>query len=141
MSLRAAAEKLGVSFATVRNWEAKFNSREAKKTPAGNRKVVAAAAALNLARPGTLEEVKTRSKLVRVLLSQLAPQVERGEYSVPSFLQIMRYADEIDRLRVELTPPEPKAPEDDPDVRAAERELLAKLELMIVDREKKAART
>lgn len=136
LSLRETAAKLGISFMTVSNWEKKHGAKRKVASPTAPSEAVKA---LTSAVPGTAEDIKARSRILRPLLQRLAKSVERGEYPATNFVQLMRYADELDRLLVELSPAPPKDPENDPNVRDAERTLLAKLEIMIGEAEARRA--
>jgi len=66
--------------------------------------------------------------------------VEREEYPATSYVTLCRYADDLARLQAELTPPAPKDPNEDPDVREAERILVGRIERLISAAEEKGRR-
>lgn len=90
--------------------------------------------------PEGIGDMRARLGTVRALLGRLTPAVERDEYPATSYVTLARYADDIAARIVELTPPAPKDPADDENVREAERILLARIESMVAEAEGRAAR-
>lgn len=134
-SAREAAEAAGVSHTTV-NAHVKKRRRRAAVAPVEAAEMSAEAEALLAAPPATgLEEVTQRLAVVRGLIARLTPIVEVDGYPATSYVTLGKYADDLARTQVELTPPAPKDPNEDPDVIEAERILLARIERLIVDAE------
>lgn len=141
--LRAAAKAAGVSHETIRSWElAKGSKRQgrtgARPSTAATDATVAALVATPLPTagdPNALATAVARAAIVRGLIERLTPAVEADEYPATSFVTLARYADEVDRVVAELTPPAPKNPDDDVRVLEAERTLLARIEAMVVEAE------
>ena len=143
--LREAARDAGVSPETARAWERRDVARRVstKKKPAP--KIAAPAeteiaAILDAPPPSGLEEVRSRLTIVRALVERLIPAVEAEEFSPGSFVTISKYCDDLARLLVELTPPAPKNPDEDPSVLEAARVLAARFESMVADAEKELGR-
>jgi transcriptional regulator with XRE-family HTH domain len=142
LSLRAAASELGISHQTVSDWEKKHrvSARRVKRESRTAAKVGAALEALATTKPTGLEDVRKRATLIREMLKKLAPAVQKEEYPATNFVTLAKYADELARLEVELSPPAPKDPDKDEQTIEAEAKLMAKLEQMIADAEARAHR-
>lgn len=142
-SHREAAEAAGVSHTTVNAHVKKRRRRGAVPTPDVEAAAAEVAALLDGPVPTGLADVTQRMGIVRGLIARLTPMVERDDYPATSFVTLCKYADDLARVQVELTPPAPKDPNEDPDVIEAERVLVARVEKLIVsaeDRQRATAR-
>jgi transcriptional regulator with XRE-family HTH domain len=136
LSLRAVGRELGISHQTVADWE-----RAQKKTKRRVRGAARSAAKL-LAEPVPVgvDAIVQRSIFIAKLLAKLAPSVEDGDFPAAAFVTLSKHSAELDRLAQELTPPEAKDPEQDPHTLESEAKFMAKLEEMITDAERRAAK-
>jgi hypothetical protein len=140
-SLRTAAKAAGVPVSTASRWQSKPGAKAGAKAKASPPSVDVAtvaevAAVLDAPKPIGLPAIIARAEVVRALLARVEGPVERDEFPATSFIAIARYLDELDRLIVELTPPAPRNPEDDPSVLEATRILVARFESMVADAER-----
>lgn len=142
LSLREAAREIGVSYETVRAWEAKVRpangSTPATDAAAADALVSSPPVAPDPNDPTALEVLRARADMIAALLARLAPAVEREEYSATNFVQLAKYADDLARTIATLTPPAAPDPESDTAALEAERTLVARLESMVNEAEGQA---
>ena len=139
-SYREAAAVAGVSHQTVATRAQKRRRRGTASSPEAEAAAAEVAALLDGPAPTGLEDVRQRIGIVRGLIGRLTPIVERDEYPATSYVTLCRYADELARVEVDLTPPAPKDPNEDPDVIEAERVLVSRVEKLIEAAEERRAR-
>lgn len=150
MSLRAIARKRSIPTTTLQRWigdlpETKASKRADRETAAAPEQAglaesqVAPAPAsaqeaealLAAPRPEGLEDHRERLGLLRGLLLRLEPAVEAETFSATSYVALSKYADELSVRIIELTPPAPKDPNEDPDVIEAGDVLVARVRALI----------
>lgn len=139
-SSREIAEEAGVSHTTVQKHAAKRKRRASVGAPEVEAAAAEVEALLAGPTPSGLDDVIQLQSVVRGLIARITPLVEADQYPATSFVAICKYYESLSTLRVQLTPPAPKNPDDDPDVREAERVLVARVERLIEAAEERRAR-
>jgi transcriptional regulator with XRE-family HTH domain len=143
-SARDVAEAIGVSHRTVLAWEEKRRRVNATSAPSEAEHVAAAAAIVSspLPRaedPEALQKARARHEMVQRLLESLTNGVVLQTFPATSYVTLARYGDDLVRVIAELTPPAPKDPNEDPDVRESERVLVSRIEKMVEEAETRGA--